>query len=197
MGQADLHLLGVVRGNAGYLPSWTPGAGLIRARDLAALVRDAAVPFVPGDVGPVQAHHRTLDLVMRHAAVLPMPFGIVLAGEEEVRHFLDEQHAAITEGLSLVDGHWEFRLHIGVPEPAEIPADRLAAALYGELRRMCRAAVPIPVDEVRRFSAAFLVAREASRRFVDRLDEMGTLHPQVTFDLTGPWPPYDFVHVTL
>ena len=195
MRRSGLHLLGIVRGNAGYVPSWTPDAGLIRTRDLAALVRYAADPPVPGDVGAIQAHHRTLDLVMRHAAVLPMPFGIVLAGEEEVRRFLDEQHAAIIEGLSLVEGHWEFRLHIGVPEFGGIPADRLAVALYGELRRMCRAAVPIPVDEVRRFSAAFLVAREASRRFVDRLDEMGTLHPQVTFDLTGPWPPYDFVHV--
>jgi hypothetical protein len=61
---------------------------------------------------------------------------------------------------------------------------------------MARAAVPIPVEDARRFSAAFLVQRGRSRDFVDRLDELGDLHPSLTLDLTGPWPPYDFVRVT-
>ena len=32
--------------------------------------------------------------------------------------------------------------------------------------------------------------------FVEYADEIDADHPEYLFDLTGPWPPYDFVRMT-
>jgi Gas vesicle synthesis protein GvpL/GvpF len=42
-------------------------------------------------------------------------------------------------------------------------------------------------------SAAFLVERERSRIFEDAVSEEAARHASLVIDLTGPWPPYDFV----
>jgi hypothetical protein len=69
--------------------------------------------------------------------------------------------------------------------------------LYSELRRYARAAIPLQVTPGRILSAAFLVPRAGWIEFVERSDDMGLSHPELTFDLTGPWPPYDFVRLRL
>jgi hypothetical protein len=46
-------------------------------------------------------------------------------------------------------------------------------------------------------TAAFLVGRASWIEFVERADDLGTAHPNLTFDVTGPWPPYDFVRTLI
>ena len=58
---------------------------------------------------------------------------------------------------------------------------------------MVRAAVPFPRETPRVLSAAFLVDRAASQAFRDRVDQLSALNTALDLDLTGPWPPYDFV----
>ena len=200
MAESGLHLLGVIGGESGPLSPDALDAELIRHGSLAALVRAVTLPLPTAEVDAVavQAHHHTLDMVMRQLSVVPMPWGVVFSGPAEVTSFLQHQQAALAEALTLVEDHWEFRLHIDSMESGGeriVPTD-IATKLYSELRRMARAAVPIPVEDARRFSAAFLVQRGRSRSFMDRLEELGGLHPAISLDLTGPWPPYDFVRVT-
>jgi hypothetical protein len=200
MARSGLHLLGVIRGESSELSPEALDAELIRHADLVALVRAVTLPLPAPetDAVAVQAHHHTLDVAMRHLSVVPMPWGVVFSGPPEVARFLEHQRGALVEALSLVDDHWEFRLHIDLAEshPEQIVPTDIATKLYSELRRMARAAVPLPVEDARRFSAAFLVQRVRSRDFMDRMDELGGLHPLLSLDLTGPWPPYDFVRVT-
>ena len=33
--------------------------------------------------------------------------------------------------------------------------------------------------------------------FVERIEDYGAHHPSLTFDVTGPWPPYDFVRLVV
>ncbi len=47
----------------------------------------------------------------------------------------------------------------------------------------------------RLLSAAFLVERARSVAFQDRVDELARLNAALALDLTGPWPPYDFVQM--
>lgn len=200
MADSGLHLLGVVGGDIAQLRDGNLDAELIGHGDLAALVRPVALPLPDAESGSaaVQAQHHTLDVAMRRASVVPMPWGVVFPGPPEVLQFLQEQRGPLTEALALTEGHWEFRLHVGLTESGVeriVPTD-VATNLYSELRRMARAAVPIPVEDARKFSAAFLVERSRSRQFVDRLGELGGLHPFLSLDLTGPWPPYDFIRVT-
>jgi hypothetical protein len=46
-------------------------------------------------------------------------------------------------------------------------------------------------------SAAYLVERSAWLEFMDRAEELNSAHGEVTFDITGPWPAYDFVRLAV
>jgi hypothetical protein len=46
-------------------------------------------------------------------------------------------------------------------------------------------------------SAAFLVDNERWADFSHEVEEQGKHTPELRFELTGPWPPYDFVQMQL
>jgi hypothetical protein len=169
----------------------------VRYRDLEAIVRPTTYDLPPLDEDRLMGHQRVLDTAMRRGTVLPAPYGIVFRGRRQLIRMLQDQYVAIDDGLSFLDGHWELRLHIGASaETDSMPelAD-LAMQLYSELRRHARAAVPFAADEQRLVSAAFLVERDAWIEFVERSDDLGSAHPELVFDVTGPWPAYDFVRI--
>ncbi len=193
-----LYLFAVVRSPRGRLRGGAGRDGLtrVRYRDLEALVRP--VPFVmpaPDDAS-LREHQRVVDRVMRRATVLPAPFGIVFHGRRAVLRFMEDQYLVLDEGLAFLDGHWELRLHIMADDNGD-QLGAVAAELYSDLRRFARAAIPLPVAEGRLLSAAFLVERGGWIRFVEQSDDLSRAHPELLFDLTGPWPPYDFVTVQL
>ncbi|HUH13747.1 MAG TPA: GvpL/GvpF family gas vesicle protein [Longimicrobiales bacterium] len=193
------HLFGVVRSGARWQvlrrratdPDPLPR---VRFRDLEAVVRRVSFDLPRLDKEALLAHQRVVDETMRREAILPAPFGVVFRGRRDVIRFMEEQYLVLDEALSLVDGHWELRLHLSFAEPEHGDVD-LAASIYGELRRYARAALPFAPDGERVFSAAFLVERDAWVEFWERAEDVGADHPELLFDLTGPWPPYDFVRM--
>jgi hypothetical protein len=196
-----LYLYGVVRARAwrGRERRRDGAVQRVRYRDLEALVRE--VPFVlPGESGrAVDEHQRTVEMVMRRTTVLPAPFGIVFRGRRQLIKMMQDQYLVLDEGLSLLDGHWELRLHImttAVGDTEDNLGD-LAMTIYSELRRFARAAVPFPSDARRLVSAAFLVDRTTWVEFIERIEDFDSQYPELGFDVTGPWPPYDFVRVVI
>lgn len=196
-----LYLYGLVRARAfrGRERRREGGVQRIRYRDLEALVRE--VPFVvPSDSSrAVDEHQRTVEMIMRRTTVLPAPFGIVFKGRRQLIKMMQDQYLVLDEGLSLLDGHWELRLHIATNAVGEIEEDQgdLAMTIYSELRRFARAAVTFPAESRRVVSAAFLVDRTTWVEFVERIEDYGTHHSDLTFDVTGPWPAYDFVRIVI
>jgi hypothetical protein len=194
-----LRLLGVLRARG-----WRGARGRaaepvlrVRYRALEALVQAAPYAVPPFDVAALRGHQRVLDGVLRRGTVLPLPYGVVFRGRRPLIRFLEEQYLVLDEGLSLLEGHWELRVHVAAPGIAE-PApelSELATQHYTELRRHARAAVPFPRTPGRLLSAAFLVDRRVWVEFVERSEQLGALHPELTLDVTGPWPPYDFVRL--
>lgn len=194
-GSEGLYLFGVARSR-----SWRGSVGeaedlvLVRYRDLEALVRPAAYRVPRLDDAAVRRHQRLVEEAMRRDTVLPAPFGLVFRGRRAVVRFMEDQYIALDEGLAFLDGYWELRLHItGDDEDAGLR--ELATHLYSELRRFARAAIPLAAGEGRLMSAAFLVGRGAWIEFVERTDDLGVSHPELGIDVTGPWPPYDFVRI--
>jgi hypothetical protein len=171
----------------------------VRYRDLEALVRPASYEMPNLDEAGVLAHQRVVETAMRRGTVLPAPYGVVFRGRRQLIRLLQEQYLVLDEGLSFLDGHWEMRLHI-VPargsEP-DLELGDIAMQLYSELRRHARAAVPFPAEGRRLLSAAFLVERGAWIEFMERADDLNSAHGEVGFDITGPWPPYDFVRIAV
>ena len=170
----------------------------VRYRDLEALVRAVPYELPAADDGTVQAHQRVVEGAMRGGTVLPAPYGIIFRGRRQLIRMMQDQYLVLDEGLSLLDGHWELRLHIAPAsrgEELELELSDLAMQLYSELRRHARAAVPFAVEGRRLLSAAFLVERTVWIDFIDRAEDLASAHDEITFDITGPWPPYDFVRI--
>lgn len=172
---------------------------LIEHRGMAALV--SAVPYRLPDWNRdlIQGHSATIERAMRRATIVPAPYGIVFRDREHIIEFLEDQHVAFDEALSFLDGAFEMRLHIQPsgrrPDVSEGDVADQAASFYTALRRRSRAAFTLPVEGKRVLSAAFLVSRADWVNFVEYADELDADHPEFQFDLTGPWPPYDFVRV--
>jgi hypothetical protein len=169
----------------------------VRYRDLEALVRAVSWEVPPLDDERVLGHQRVVESAMRRGTVLPLPYGVIFRGRRPLIRLLQEQYLVIDEALSFLEGHWELRLHIApvsAEENSELLGD-VALACYADLRRHARAAVPLPREGKRLLTAAFLVERATWVEFVERADDFGTAHPELVFDVTGPWPAYDFVRI--
>ncbi|HEU0298472.1 MAG TPA: GvpL/GvpF family gas vesicle protein [Longimicrobium sp.] len=192
-------LLGVLRAPAEDA-AWDPadpalGVELVREGDLAALVAPAPGHGHGTDADSVAARHWEVHRALLRGDVVPAPAGVVFAGHDEVRAFLTESHAGLGGALDRVAGRWEFRLHVEVVDAAfdrDLALD-LSTHIYAELRRISAAAVTLATTRHRVLSAAFLVDRDASSTFQDRLEVLARLNSALGLDLTGPWPPYDFV----
>jgi hypothetical protein len=198
--QADrapaLYFLGVTRAGGRRGSRSTDDLSTVRYRDLEALVRPA--PYETPALGKeeLQAHQQMVENAMRRDTILPAPYGIVFRSRRHVIRFLEDQYIVLDEALAFLDGHWELRLHISAAEDDAGPElHELATHLYSELRRFARAAVPLDEGDI--LGAAFLVDRTAWIEFVERADDLSTSHPEVSFDITGPWPPYDFVKMNV
>lgn len=198
-GTDGLYLYGVTRSRSWRAPGSADGDELlkVRYRDLEALVR--AVRYRVPDMGQdsIREHQRLVEQSMRRATIIPAPFGVVFRGRRAVIRLLEDQYIALDEGLAFLDGHWELRLHVSARDEDQAESLReLALHVYSELRRFARAALPLQAVEGRLLSAAFLVPRAGWIEFVERSDDFGISHPELLLDVTGPWPPYDFVRLT-
>lgn len=188
-----LYLYGVARTRT-WRSGGTESDGLVKVRfnDLEALVRPVAYTVPRLEDAGVREHQRFVEAAMRRGTILPAPFGVVFRGRRAAIRFLEDQYIALDEGIAFLDGHWELRLHIAGDEDDEALRE-LATDLYSELRRLARAAIPLAAGQGRLLSAAFLVGRSTWIEFIERSDDLGAAHPELAFDVTGPWPPYDFV----
>jgi hypothetical protein len=194
-----LSLLAVIPAD-GDEPEWDPvdprlGSRLVLHDDVAALVAPAPPQGADDDPLHVTARHWEVHRALLAGDVVPAPAGVVFAGDPEVSAFLAESYTTLRGALARVRGRWEYRLHVSLADAAfpETRALDLATHMYAELRRLARAAVPFPRDAPRVLSAAFLVERGASDAFRERVDQLSALNSALELDLTGPWPPYDFV----
>lgn len=168
-------------------------------RELCAAVRQ--VPFAPPvhDAEEMARYERVVEVLFQHGAVLPAPFGTVFRSPEQVRRWLGMNTIALSEGLHYVEGRCETRVHM-VRNPAVRPVEGpgemagVAAECFRALRRDAVAARTLRQDnEI--LSAAFLISDEEWEDFAEQVQEQAARHAELTFRQTGPWPPYDFVHI--
>lgn len=196
--QTALYLYGVTRARGWRgVERRGPAAQRVRYRDIEALVRPSAFELPTDHEAGVAEHQKVIETLMQRATVLPLPFGVVFKSRRPLIRFLEDQYLVLDEGLALLEGHWELRLHISATAVGEVE-DALgdqAMEIYSDLRRFARAGVPFPAKEGRLVSAAYLVDRTSWAEFIERIEDVGSQHKDLTFDVTGPWPAYDFVRV--
>ncbi|ONH50784.1 gas vesicle protein GvpFL [Frankia sp. CcI49] len=235
------------------------GVSLVVSAIDPALLRDIDEDL--SETGRLAALARGHDQVLRElqdrAAVLPLRFGTVLAGEREAVGVLDDPESELTGALDALRGarEWGFRIdaeHPTAPDAAGVAADEPPPAGYvdaaepagagstegsdtttspgagtayltarrDELREEERQREEISrlVDRTRRellahardvarrpsrpdriLDCAYLVDRDEEEEFLDAAERLAPPLAEVGYAavVTGPWPPYSFVHLTL
>jgi hypothetical protein len=200
-----LNLYGVTFNEAhGHHAEPQLGTTLVVVRDLAAIVGESEYTMLEPTPERVAQYTDVVSAFARRGPVLPAPVGVVFKQPDAVRRWLELHYVALSDALSFVDNRVVARVHVWRPGPAEEreAGSDLAAAAAESLRVLRRSAVttvPLRVEKVTGIvlSAAFLVEQELWKEFAAEVEEQGRRTPNLRFELTGPWPPYDFVQMQL
>ncbi|MEO6528836.1 MAG: GvpL/GvpF family gas vesicle protein [Gemmatimonadaceae bacterium] len=197
-----LNLYGVIYNDVHHTSSPVDGTQLIVVRDLAAVFAESPYsPIQPSD-DRIARVTEVISAYHSRSAVLPAPVGVVFRSRDAVMRWLELHYVALSDALSFVDDRVVGRVHVWRPtsgDDRETGSDLAAAAAESMrvLRRSAVASVPLRMEQITGIvlSAAFLVEQELYKEFSAKVEEQGSRAPDLRYELTGPWPPYDFVQM--
>jgi len=205
-----LRLHAITLADAMYDPPTDDGTGqnsrpkLIPFRDLCAVVSEQkAFALNETNAELVGQHRAVVDAVFKGATVLPAPVGVVFRASDVLKRWMELHYVSLTGALEFVEDRAVARVHVVRADAStnnrEAGSDLAAAAAESlrALRRHAVAAVPLRLEEVTglALSSAFLVERSGWKAFLGATDEQQSAHHLLKFNVSGPWAPYDFVHM--
>jgi hypothetical protein len=178
------------------------GTELVGVRELAAIVGPGAYAVVDPTPDQALALGAIVGVYAKRAAVLPAPVGVAFRSRQAVQRWLELHYVALSDALSFVDDRVVGRVHVWRPgdlEEQSVGSDLAAAAADAlrDLRRSAVATVPLRTEQITGIvlSAAFLIEQELWKDFASKVEEQGSRVTNLRLELTGPWPPYDFVQM--
>lgn len=193
----------VMDGHHGEPPE---GLQLLAFRDLAAVVDERAEYEIaqptPADV---EHYQEVVESVFNHRPVIPAPIGTLFRSPDTLVRWMELHYVALSDALAFVEDRLVARVHIrraggetGEPEGSGgMDAAASAAEAFRALRRRAVVAIPLRRDHTPGvvLSSAFLVERELWKEFASTVQEQQENDPTLDLEMTGPWPPYDFVRM--
>lgn len=198
-----LRVFGVIMQDGQGPPPLPARVSLHPMRELAAVAEET--DFGVRDVGEAEIarHSEVVGALFGHEAILPTPVGTMFRSSEVLQRWMELHYVSLSDALAWVEGRQAARVHItraqarnGDKEAGSDLAD-IGAEVTRSLRRHAVATVPLRSEAVTGIvlTAAYLVERELWAEFVDAVESEREKHPLVKLELTGPWPPYDFVRL--
>jgi len=207
MAQASLNALrlyGVAAVESGHTSSLAEGTTLTHYRALAAVVEPSTYALTSLDDGEMANYLRVLEEVHSHTSVLPAPPGTVFQSQSTLTRWLELHYFTLTEALSVIEGHAAARVSITMQGKHELEAQKSFAALAADSLRLLRsqaaATVTLPKadaddEEGVIARASFLIDTQRWEAFNDTVSKEAQRQSALDFQVTGPWPPYDFVRM--
>jgi hypothetical protein len=207
MAQASLNALrlyGVAAAESGHSDSLAEGTTLTHYRALAAVVEPSSYSLANLDDVEMANYLRILEEVHSHTSVLPAPPGTVFQSASTLTRWLELHYFTLTEALSVIEGHAAARVSVTVQGKHEAETQKSFAALAADSLRLLRshaaATVTLPKDDADEAEgvvarASFLIDSQRWQAFNDTVSKEAQRHSALDFQVTGPWPPYDFVRM--
>ncbi|MDP9278966.1 MAG: GvpL/GvpF family gas vesicle protein [Gemmatimonadota bacterium] len=207
MAQASLNALrlyGVAAAESGHTDSLAEGTTLTHYRALAAVVEPSTYALTSLDDGEMANYLRVLEEVHSHTSVLPAPPGTVFQSQSTLTRWLELHYFTLTEALSVIEGHAAARVSITTQGKHELETQKSFAALAADSLRLLRsqaaATVTLPKadaddEEGVIARASFLIDTQRWQAFNDTVSKEAQRQSALDFQVTGPWPPYDFVRM--
>lgn len=198
-----LRLFGIAANDHHAPPAPGNGFELVPVRDLVAVVAPAAYSATPPTGEVIEQHRAVVETLYARSTVLPAPVGTVFRSKDTLVRWLELHYVALNEALTFIDDRAEARVHV-------VRADRKAderdsgsdiaasaAEAFRTLRRQAVAAVPLRTEHLTGIvlSSAFLVDKELWSDFLAQVEEQKKRNGDLLFDVSGPWPPFDFVRM--
>ena len=173
---------------------------VVSVRDIGAIVRPSSYMMPPLDDTELLECERVVEAVFRAHTILPAPCGTVFKSEEHVRRWLELNYVSLIEGIHFVDGRCEARVHASeaaadAADGAEVDRTALATESFRSLRKFAVAGLPLRPEDGRLMSSAFLIDRVEYRAFERHVEDHAGRVSALRLQVTGPWPPYDFVRL--
>jgi len=207
MAQASLNALrlyGVAAVESGHTSSLAEGTTLTHYRALAAVVEPSTYALTSLDDGEMANYLRVLEEVHSHTSVLPAPPGTVFQSQSTLTRWLELHYFTLTEALSVIEGHAAARVSITMQGKHELETQKSFAALAADSLRLLRGqgagTVTLPKadaddEEGVIARASFLIDTQRWEAFNDTVSKEAQRQSALDFQVTGPWPPYDFVRM--
>ena len=203
-----LRVFGIAAADGGPSNVLAQGTELVTFRDIGAVVKNAPYARAEADIDHAE-HRRVIETVFQHSAIVPAPLGLVMRSKDTLVRWLEIHYVTLSEALAFIEGRAAARVHVKyadlaaiVPgETAEAAADidAIAAGSFRLLRRHAVASVGVKSrgEPGLSASASFLVDRDKWDAFAEVVREEDKRASDLEFELTGPWPPYDFVRMQI
>jgi len=181
-----------------------PETELIVVRDVAAVC--AQSPYARPEPTPERIDHfaAVVDAYSQRGPMLPAPMGVVFRSRDAVQRWLELHFVSLSDALNYVENRVVARVHVWRPgDPAEREVGADLAAIAADSMRVLRSSsvttVPLRLEKLTGIvlSAAYLVEVERWNEFTSQVEELGRESSDLRFEVTGPWPPYDFVQMQL
>ena len=194
----SLRVYGIVMHDPQVSPTLPAGIQLQPVRELAALCEEGEFTKET-DPSEIQRHLQIVEELFGQDAVLPTPVGTVFKSVEVLQRWMELHYVALSDALAWIEDRVSARIHVvrvpGNAREKESQADlvAIAAEVTRALRRRAVATVPLRNGQTQVASAAYLVEAALWNEFADAVGDEREHHPLLRIDLSGPWPPYDFV----
>jgi hypothetical protein len=198
-----LRLYGVAASDVRSGPSLADGTSVVHFRQVSAIVEPADYSKIEVTPEELEKYRRIVEDVFAHTPILPAPPGTVFKSEETLTRWLELHYFTLIEALGQVEGHSAARLTLSVGEsPKNDEATKkfqtLASEALRNFRKNSAATVTHPALEGEDgliVKASFLVETDKWQEFSDAVAAEAKKHREFQFQMTGPWPPYDFVQM--
>jgi hypothetical protein len=199
-----LRLYGVAEVDSGHAMSLAEGTTLVHYRALAAIVEPSPYTVSKLEDQEMAKYLAVLEEAQSHSAVLPAPPGTIFQSQPTLTRWLELHYFTLTEALSVIDGHAAARVSVTAQGKQEEDSRKSFAALAAESLRLLRsqaaATVTLPKadgdeEEGVLARASFLVDTQRWQAFKDTVSKEAERQNSLDFQVTGPWPPYDFVRM--
>jgi hypothetical protein len=189
---------------------------VVAHRELAAVVSAHDRARIDPSEAALWEHEAVCEALLAAGAVLPAKFGLMFSDEGKLLAELAARYEELAAALQRVSGRVELGVRVlrrGAPD-SETSAPRggtgtdyltarlaesreakeLADAVHGTLAELAvdsRRDVLLTPSFL--LSAAYLVDRDRTNAFVERIEALDQEHAEARILCTGPWPPYNFV----
>jgi hypothetical protein len=199
-----LRLYGVAAVESGHAMSLAEGTTLVHYRALAAIVEPSPYAVSRLEDAEMSKYLTVLEEAQAHSAVLPAPPGTIFQSQPTLTRWLELHYFTLTEALSVIDGHAAARVSVTSQGKQQDDSRKSFAALAAESLRLLRsqaaATVTLPKadgdeEEGVLARASFLVDTQRWEAFKDTVSKEAERQESLDFEVTGPWPPYDFVRM--